>query len=239
MSKKNDIYRILGIDGKVKSRVSRKLEYGNPRYREEKWYDDPDAPSGSIFDNYSKYPKDPQNYWPNFRILTFVGIFTVLAIIVWMFSENSGGLKFSTPSFSHNDYYTENRYEEVVEIVEDVVEEQPVQVSAPGLPEKLYFMGEIDNNYGVTMYINTRTHRGEYYYNRNGNSSKNMHLTIQSIEKKNGGYQLVINEYNPSGDYCGRWDGFYNGSSYDGDGVYLGRNMPFELEECEQYQTGF
>lgn len=84
---KKDIYSILNIPD-VKSQhkhnydgMDRRMSNTTDVSDEEKF--DANAPSGSIFDNYSKYPPEPDNYWQKFRITTIIGIITVLAPILW------------------------------------------------------------------------------------------------------------------------------------------------------------
>ena len=78
---KKDIYSILNIDPNVKSTHTYPEALGPVMKDEEEW--DPNLPSGSIFDDYSKYPPEPDNYWHKFRISTILGIAAVLGAAVW------------------------------------------------------------------------------------------------------------------------------------------------------------
>lgn len=216
---KNDIYSILGVNPQIKSNHS----YGSHTYCEKRFIDDPKAPSGSIFENYSNYPEDPQNYWQYFRFLTILGIVTVLAVVVYLIWD---------PASSRRHEYAEMEYEK-----EYMEEYQPVETPAKEchttvastLPPTLYFTGEVDNQYPVTMRLDTRSRRGEYYYNRIGSTAGNMRLNIQEIQKKDGKYYFRINEFNPRGNYCGYWEGVYENGKFSGEGVYNSKKMPFEL----------
>lgn len=216
---KKEIYSILGVNPQIKSNHS----YGSHTYCEKNFVDDPKAPSGSIFDNYSNYPEDSQNYWQYFRFLTILGIVTVLAVVLYLIWDPASPSRYK---YAERDY--ENEYVEDYEPVETPAKERLTTVPST-LPQTLYFTGEVNNLYPVTMRLDTRSRRGEYYYNKVGSSAGNMRLNIQDIQKIDGKYYFRINEFNSRGNYCGYWEGFYEDGKFSGEGVYLSKKMPFEL----------
>lgn len=229
MSDKNDIYKILGVDPNHKSKTSsRGNHYHKSNRFEEIEETDPNAPSGSMFENYANYPREQYGYWQTFRILWIIGIITFLSpIIYYIVQVNYEGHSYSRPVI------TQAEEPAVVEI------EPAAEKPSSSLPEIIYFKGAIDGKYGVHMKVNTVTRRGEYYYDRNGNTRNNMHINLNEIEKTDNGYRFVINEFNPQGQYCGRWVGTYDGRFYEGDGVFLNVERPFTLERCDVYETQF
>lgn len=235
MKRKKSIYEILGVDPNKISEAPYSGKYGNLVDKQNSPLNiDPNAPSGSIFDDYSKYPPDPQNYWTHFRIYTIIGILATVGFIGSMFFDFSS-ISFSSgrtrpvTSYSHS-----NDYEEVVADEVEAVEGEPAMV----LPNHIYLKGDINYRYGVTMHIDTRSNSGEYYYDRNGNTHNNMSLKVDNIQEDGDVYRIKLSEYNPSGDYCGSWEGIYDGNVFEGNGVYLGKPMPFRLHECASYETG-
>lgn len=96
-STKTDIYRILGIDPDHKSPRSDE-NYGNNSAANramDSIVNDPDAPSGSIFDNYAAYPREQQGYWRYFRGLTITGIAVVVIVLGYSLVDR---ISFSSPT---------------------------------------------------------------------------------------------------------------------------------------------
>lgn len=98
-SRKFDIYQILGIDPNHKSSSSNRPKASNLDSNDEstRIINDPNAPSGSIFDDYSTYPQDQQSYWKPFRMMTIAGLAVVFLGICWFIADN---IDIKSPSFS-------------------------------------------------------------------------------------------------------------------------------------------
>lgn len=97
---KTDIYNILGIDPNHKSTRSDanyRMKYRDSSHIDNSIVNDPNAPSGNILDNYSKYPAEQYVYWRYFRILTITGIAFVLIIVGHNIMKD---ISFSFPSSS-------------------------------------------------------------------------------------------------------------------------------------------
>lgn len=114
-----DIYSILNISPDKKSTY----QYGAPysgHINSDQNIDDGE-PSGSIFDNYRNYPPDPENYWMRFRILTFVGLATVLCPLIYLMMPD-------WDSFKSNSHFATSNSESVTGkfnfVFPDIVQEQ-------------------------------------------------------------------------------------------------------------------
>lgn len=229
-SKKTDIYKILGIDPDKKSSAPYGLNIFQRTERAE-LPDNPEAPSGSLFEDYSKYNDNSAAYWKYFRVLSIVGIVTVVVILVAPLLKN---ISFS---FGHKSDYTTSyvEEEEVLYVEKEVVEEVP----SSSLPETIYLRGYINDKYPVAMRLDIPSRRGEYYYENKGSSKRNMILNITSLDRRGGKYYLTINEYSPNYDHTGTWEGSYSNGKFKGTGTYLGKDMPFSLHIVPDYETDF
>ncbi|MDE6460789.1 MAG: hypothetical protein K2K52_08205 [Paramuribaculum sp.] len=232
--KGEDIYEILGIDSTKTSEGSYDTAVDNTPKGE---YLDLNAPTGSIFDDYSKYPKDPDNYWWYFRLWTFMGI----GVVALLFIAGIVGAFMS--SRSHNYSYD---IEEVIctdtpdddYAVEEVAVVEEVATDANTLSGSWYFSGTINDKYAIHMYLDFDTKSGKYYYVRSG-SDNCMTLEITDIMEMDDQYIITMTEYNPSGERCGMWSGTLIDGSLTGYGEFLGKTMPFELQQCNSYETDF
>lgn len=236
----NNIYSILGVDPNTKSNHL----YHNDIVREEEFVDDPNAPSGSIFDNYSNYPNEGDNYWQFFRSLTILGIVSVLSVIGYFIWDPASVRTHSHQESGESQYVvkdesSENVYNKSIETTLDASSIGETETVSTSIPEILYFSGKVNNKYAVSMRIDTESMNGEYYYNRVGNTSRNMRIEIEDIyEEEDGTYHIRLNEYTSTGTYTGSWDGIYKDGVFHGEGIYNGKSMPFSLNISSAGATG-
>lgn len=244
-SSDDDIYSILGIDPNKYSRGSYD-RYASLSYIED-WDDDPEAPSGAIFDKYSRYTDNDPKYWKFFRLCTWLGLGLVaLIILLPILADIVNGFgslgktfgSFSGPSFGGggSGYVTE----EIIEVTEEVVEPSYDSTAATNLPNYLYFKGYIDSSprSEVTMELDIQSRSGLYYYHRPDNC---MRLNITELRMVGDEYHLRMDEYSPHDEYTGFWEGTYNPRSrvFKGTGQYNGRYLDFTLNGVARYETGF
>lgn len=222
-----DIYEILGVDPNKTSKGSYNAASESRAMNEEDYLN---GPSGSIFDDYSKYPKDPDNYWWHFRLWTYLGIGVVALFII-------AGIADAVMS---SDFFTKSGEMEegaIAEYTEEVVAEELV-ISNDSPYEPMYFSGTINDKYEIHMYLDLDSRSGKYYYVRSG-SSNCMELQIKEIMEFDDQTIITMEEYNPAGDLCGEWRGTITEGTFTGHGEFLGKIMPFELTQCEGYKTDF
>ncbi len=224
---RKSIYEILGIEDKKSSAPESRLNIPTFQAPETRYASDlHNAPSGSIFDNYSKYPQEQLPYWRKFRILTIVGILTCFAPFI---------PKVWPSSCSHTDSYTgaEDIYGSEIEEEEVIATE-----TVPARGDALYFRGEIDNKLKIHMELDLSSGSGRYYYDKSG-AGRCMYLRVVKMDELYDGYYLEIEEYNGSGEYCGVWKGAFTNGTFSGIGVFLGKSLPFFLTECDRRNTDF
>lgn len=234
-----NIYNILGIKPhSPKSQPDKPEEATEKSAQLNEYY--ANAPSGSIFDRYSTYPKEEQGYWRYFRILTIIGIATCVCLIVACVWGDDISL-FSVSHSTHSSYVESTDYEYDSDNATEE-ESNDLYDSALSVPKGTkYFKGSIDNRYNFHMELDFDNESGRYYYDRS-NASNCLKLVISSaIANGDGTCDLVLQEYNPDGDLSGIWHGNYdtNTNTYEGVGVFLGKEMPFNIEMCSYYETDF
>lgn len=228
-----DIYEILGIDPQ-KGIKDEPTVSPTPDNELKSEYDDPNAPSGSIFDNYSKYTDNQPHYWRWFRILTIIGIVTVILPFIlyfissfdWNFSSSR-----TVPQTSPKEFVTEES--------DTDTSEETTDIAAPNFRNQtLYFKGKINGKYPVHMLLDFPNNTGRYYYDRSG-SSNCMYIDIIEVYETDGKVYIELNEMNANGEVTGVWEGYLTEDSYSGTGTYLGKEMPFDLSICELSDTDF
>ena len=239
-ARRNEIYNILGIDSRTEDDI--RSPNHTPEIKNQFQGFDSDRSTGAIFDDYSKYPKDPNNYWFYFRIYTIVGIVFCAAVVLSLSFSGSWG-----KSGHHKMHYsTDTHYKPTVSEASGqlIYSLNPVTIEAPtNMPDKtqgvIYFEGKVNYRYGVKMVINTHTKEGSYYYTSKG-SKNQLKLEITSYQKiSDNQYRLEMEEYNKNGMYTGSWDGVVVNGSYTGEGEYNGKYMPFSLNQCKKSDTNF
>ena len=240
-ARRNEIYNILGISSRTEDNV-RSLKDSNGIENQTHSFDS-DRPTGAIFDDYSKYPKEPNNYWFYFRIYTIVGIvFCVAMVLSLSLSGYWGGSGYHKRDYSsYNNDYKPSSTTSSGDLITSL---NPNDISAPSnqpntTPDVLYFQGEVNYRYGVKMLINTRRMEGSYYYTRKG-SRNQLKLEITNYEKiADNKYRLEMDEYTTTGIYTGSWNGVIVNGHYTGEGEYNGKYMPFALNQCKKSDTNF
>lgn len=149
-----DIYDILGTDASDTFDSENKTKEGISENPYDPAYD-PDAPSGSMFDNYSDYTDNDPGYWNFFRILWIVGLVTAVALIVWI--ATSGVPSYKTTDYSSIEKFSKHGDEiENNETVFETGEESPMPETDEGTddeeftPLTQYKLVEVHNN-GVSF----------------------------------------------------------------------------------------
>lgn len=235
--KPQDIYEILGVDSTATCDTpSGEQPQDNPGNTPD-LANDPMAPSGSMFENYANYRDNDPKYWNTFRILWIVGILTVVAILIGCFASAPTSFKSSTDSPFDE---VREQTEEIAEAVEEVRDMEIPAVEAPAQPQlsEVYMAGTINGRYKIHLYLNLDAKKGMYYYDKSG-ASNSMILSVDNMEEYDGRYILDLSEYNPQGEICGTWHGTLTEDTFDGEGDYLGKPMPFSLTACPRSETGF
>lgn len=230
--KKNadDIYKILGIDPNVHSASYNPDSNFNAIGGDSKLIDDPYAPSGSIFDNYSNYNDNDPGYWRFYRATTITGIATVvLFVLVVGFGDQIMSL-FSSRSTAPQSY---DYAEEMFEAYEEPDYNEPA-FKADGT---YYFAGTISPKSEVHMKLDFANRTGRYYYTKYG---MEMELEINSLYPYGDGWEVSMIEYNDAGTYTGQWTGTISADGdFKGTGEFLGKSRPFELNMVPRYDTHF
>lgn len=233
------IYDILGIKPDSPKTHADKPEVVTEELDQSKEYDT-NAPSGSIFDRYSTYPKEEQGYWRYFRILTIVGIATCVGLIV-------AGLWGDSISFPSSSRYSYSSLEETDdheyaydEPTEEVAEDTEHSASSM-LTGTKYFKGRINGKYALHMELDFNDGSGRYYYDRSGVSNCLPIVIVEATPDGDGNFYLVLEEYNQDEMLTGTWRGYFdsNNNTYKGTGDFNGKEMPFEIEICSYYETDF
>ena len=237
IDRKNEIYQILGISSRSEGYDGSNAQNQDSGSYNRSGFFDSNKPTGAIFDNYSNYPKEPDNYWFYFRCYTIIGILSMAGFICSLCFEPN----FSSRSKHTREYVVAEPEEDRLELVSsfnDNILDSPSK-QAYKYSGEIYFKGKINNRYGIHMYINTNTHSGLYYYDSSG-SRNCMKLNITDYSKlAPNKYILKMTEFDPHGYYCGEWEGTLSEGTYSGEGTYKGTIMPFNLTQCKKSDTNF
>lgn len=237
-ARRNEIYDILGIDSRTEDDVISPND--TPGIENQFQSFDSDRSTGAIFDDYSKYPKDPENYWFYFRIYTIVGIVFCASIVISLaFIGSWGKPRHNKMIYSTNTIdYKPNASGQLITSLNPIDIEAPANMSDK-TQGTIYFQGEVNYRYSVKMVINTYTKEGSYYYTSRG-SANQLKLKITNYQKiSDNKYRLEMDEYTKSGKHSGSWDGVVVNGSYTGEGEFNGNYMPFSLNQCKKTDTNF
>lgn len=237
-ARRNEIYDILGISSRTEDDVTTPND--TPGIENQSQGFESDRSTGAIFDDYSKYPKDPDNYWFYFRIYTIVGIVFCAALVISLSFSGSWGKSrhHEMISSSNTIDYEPDTSGQLISSLNPIDIESPANLSNK-TQGTLYFQGKVNYRYSVKMVINTYSKEGSYYYTSSG-SRNQLKLKITNYQKiTENQYRLEMDEYTKSGKYSGSWDGVVVNGSYIGEGVFNGKYMPFSLSQCKKIDTNF
>ncbi|MCH5218628.1 MAG: zinc ribbon domain-containing protein [Muribaculaceae bacterium] len=179
-----------------------------------------------------RIPRQPQrrvsngkesNFWPMFfTILSLVVI--VGAILIWIYQDSIFGTKVQETE--------ENT--EIVEIQEAATPEEATESnnSTPVISANdiVYLSGKIDGKYPVHMTLDLKQRFGVYYYDKYG-SSNSMGIEVSQLRAMgNGQWAIIISMATSNGDKNEKWYGTLTDYNFTGNGVFLGKEMPFDLK---------
>ena len=94
----------------------------------------------------------------------------------------------------------------------------------------VYLSGKIDAKYPVHMILDLRQRRGGYYYDKYG-SSNFIGVDIPQLRSLGDGRWLItLSISTANGDVDEEWHGTLTYEKFTGNGLYLGKEMPFDLD---------
>ncbi len=206
--------------------------------------------------------EDPTGFdvlWKHFRLCMILGIIaTVLPFIIWGIASINFSSWFSGSNGNDVDFidevaaveevvedqvsqystYTDNSISvdesEVIEEDYAVEDEEPAEIF-----DTYFFEGTINDKYPIHLCLDISDFGGKYYYDKSGVSNC-MFLNITNMDRIGDSYSIEMEEYNDSGDLCGKWTGILTSQGeFSGFGEFLGKTMPFSLTSCSASETDF
>lgn len=149
-------------------------------------------------------------------------------IVFWLYKVGYIGNNVSEPETPMEQAVQEEN--ENVEILQEEAAESNNSTPVISANDIVYLSGKIDGKYPVHMALDLKQRLGVYYYDKYG-ASNSMGIEISQLRAMgNGQWAIIISMATSNGDKNEKWYGTLTDYNFTGSGVFLGKEMPFDLK---------